>query len=130
MCWASVTLNKQVAKQDYTVYKFVKFDTFDTCKSSVYNYTYTFEKLNKLEQPLIPTKKDSIYIIDKGFHSYINLKIIYFTEDVTKGCVAECTIPKGAIYYTNAYGEVVSNQIIIHIPTILSNIKQFIENNK
>lgn len=63
MCWASVTLNKQVAKQDYTVYKFVKFDTFDTCKSSVYNYTYTFEKLNKLEQSLMPTEKDSIYIL-------------------------------------------------------------------
>lgn len=61
MCWTSVILNKQVAKQDYTVYKFVKFDTFDTCKSSVYNYTYTFEKLNKLEQSLMPTKKDSIY---------------------------------------------------------------------
>lgn len=128
MCWASVTLNKQVAKQDYTVYKFVKFDTFDTCKSSVYNYTYTFEKLNKLEQPLMPTEKDSIYIIDKGFHSYIDLKIIYFIEDVTKGCVAECTIPKGVIYYTNAYGEVVSNQIIIHIPNVLSDIKQFIKN--
>lgn len=60
MCWASVTLNKQVAKQDYTVYKFVKFDTFDTCKSSVYNYT--FEKLNKLEQSLMPTKK-IVYIL-------------------------------------------------------------------
>lgn len=130
MCWASVTLNNQVAKQDYTVYKFVKFDTFDTCKSSVYNYTYTFEKLNKLEQSLIPTKKDSIYIIDKGFHSYIDLKIIYFIEDVTKGCVAECTIPKGAIYYTNAYGEVVSNKIIVHAPAVLSDIKQFLKNSK
>lgn len=130
MCWASVTLNKQVAKQDYTVYKFVKFDTFDTCKSSVYNYTYTFEKLNKLEQSLMPIEKDSIYIIDIGFHSYIDLKIIYFIEDVTKGCVVECTIPKGAIYYTNAYGEVVSNQIIIHIPQVLIDIKQFLENSK
>lgn len=128
MCWTSVILNKQVAKQDYTVYKFVKFDTFDTCKSSVYNYTYTFEKLNKLEQSLMPTKKDSIYIIDKGFHSYINLKILYFIEDVTKGCIAECTIPKGAECYVHDYGEIVSNQIIIHIPNVLSDIKQFIKN--
>lgn len=130
MCWICSTLSKQIAKQDYTVYKLVKFDTFDTCKSLVYDYTYTFDKLNKLEQPLLVKEYNGVYIIDEGFHSYIDLRVMYFAEDMIKGCIAECTIPKGAIYYVNNYDEVVSNQIIIHKPSILSDVEQFLRNSK
>lgn len=130
MCWISNTLNKHVAKQDYTVYKLVKFDTFDTCKSLVYNYVYTFEKLYKLEQPLLGKEYYGMYTIDEGFHAYIELSIMYHAENIIEGLIAECTIPKGATYYISNYGEVVSNQIIIHKLSVLSDVEQFLKTNK
>lgn len=130
MCWTSYILSKQIAKQDYTVYKLVKFDTFDTCKSLVFNYTYTFEKLNKLEQPLLSKEYNGMYIICEGFHAYIELSIMYHAENIIEGLIAECTIPKGSTYYISNYGIVVSNQIIIHTPQVLVDTKQFLENSK
>lgn len=76
MCWVSNTLNKQIAKQDYIVYKLVKFDTFDTCESLVYHHVYTFEKLYELEQPILGKKYNNNYVIGEGFHAYINLPIM------------------------------------------------------
>lgn len=128
MCWNNDEAIKKIAKNNFTVYKLVKFDTFDTCKSLVYNYVYTFKKLHKLEYSIIVKEKNNICFIDEGFHSYTNLRILSFVEDIISGCIVECTIPKGAEYYVNNYGEAVSNQIIIHIPNVLSDIKQFIKN--
>ena len=130
MCWISNILNKQIAKQDYTVYKLVKFDTFDTCKSLVYNYVYTFEKLYELEQPLLNKEYNGTYIIYEGFHAYTELSIMYHAENIIEGLVVECTIPKGSTYYISNYGVVVSNQIIIYEPSVLSNVKQFLRNSK
>lgn len=128
MCWNNDEAIKKIAKNNFTVYKLVKFDTFDTCKSLVYNYVYTFKKLHKLEHSIIVKEKNNICFIDEGFHSYTNSRILSFVEDIISGCIVECTIPKGAEYYVNNYGEAVSNQIIIHIPNVLSDIKQFIKN--
>lgn len=130
MCWTSFTLNKQIAKQDYTVYKLVKFDTFNTCKSLVFDYVYTFEKLYELEQPLSYENCIGIYTINKGFHSYASLNAVYCIENLKETLLVECTMPKGTSYYVNKYDEVVSNQIIIHIPQVLVGIKQFLENSK
>lgn len=130
MCWTSCVLHKHKALDDFIVYKLVKFDTFNTCKSLVYNYTYEFEKLYKLESPLHVKKRNYVYIIDEGFHSCAYLHSLLYIEDSLDNLVVECTIPKGATYYRNGRGEVVSDEIIIHTPNILSKIKQFIENNK
>lgn len=130
MCWTSCVLNKCKALNDFIVYKLVKFDTFNTCKSLVYNYTYTFEKLYKLESPLIGKKHNYVYMINEGFHSCAHLHSLLYIEDSLDNLVVECTIPKGATYYVNDRDEVVSDKIIIHTPNILSKIKQFIENNK
>lgn len=130
MCWESCVLNKHKALNDFIVYKLVKFDTFNTCKSLVYNYTYTFEKLYKLESSLRGKKCNYGYMINEGFHSCAHLHSLLYIEDSLDNLVVECTIPKGATYYVNGRGEVVSDKIIIHIPNILSKIKQFIKNNK
>lgn len=130
MCWESCVLNKCKALNDFIVYKLVKFDTFNTCKSLVYNYTYTFEKLHKLESPLRGKKCNYGYMINEGFHSCAHLHSLLYIEDSLDNLVVECTIPKGAAYCINGRGEVVSDKIIIHTPNILSKIKQFIENNK
>ena len=130
MCWTNCALNKCKALDDFIVYKLVKFDTFNTCKSLVYNYTYTFEKLYKLGSPLLGKKCNYVYMINEGFHSCAYLHSLLYIEDSLDNLVVECTIPKGATYYINSHGEVVSDQIIIHTPNILSKIKQFIENNK
>ena len=130
MCWKSCVLNKCKALNDFIVYKLVKFDTFNTCKSLVFNYTYTFDKLYKLESPLRGKKRNYGYMINEGFHSCAHLHSLLYIEDSLDILVVECTIPKGATYYVNGRGEVVSDKIIIHTPNILSKIKQFIENNK
>ena len=130
MCWESCVLNKHKALNDFIVYKLVKFDTFNTCKSLVYNYTYTFEKLYKLEYSLRGKKHNDGYMINEGFHSCAHLHSLLYIEDSLDNLVVECTIPKGATYYVNGRGEVVSDKIIIHTPNILSKIKQFIKNNK
>ena len=130
MCWTSCVLNKRKALDDFIVYKLVKFDTFNTCKSLVYNYIYTFEKLYKLGFPLLSKNRNYVYIIDEGFHSCAHLHSLLYIEDSLDTLVVECTIPKGATYYVNGHGEVVSDKIIIHTPNILSKIKQFIDNNK
>ena len=130
MCWESCVLNKCKVLNDFIVYKLVKFDTFNTCKSLVFNYTYTFDKLYKLESPLRGKKRNYGYMINEGFHSCAHLHSLLYIEDSLDNLVVECTIPKGATYYVNGRGEVVSDKIIIHTPNILSKIKQFIENNK
>lgn len=130
MCWISKKLDKKIATENMTVYKLVKFDTFNTCRSLIYDYKYTFEKLYKLKHPLVCKEWSDAYIINEGFHSYANLRTMRFAEDMIKGCIAECTIPKGATYYISSFGRMVSDQIIIHIPTILSDIKQFLKNSK
>ena len=130
MCWESCVLNKCKALNDFIVYKLVKFDTFNTCKSLVFNYTYTFDKLYKLESLLRGKKRNYGYMINEGFHSCAHLHSLLYIEDSLDNLVVECTIPKGATYYVNGRGEVVSDKIIIHTPNILSKIKQFIENNK
>ena len=130
MCWTSCVLHKHKALDDFIVYKLVKFDTFNTCKSLVYNYTYIFEKLYKLESPLRGKKRNYEYIINEGFHSCAHLHSLIYIEESLDTLVVECTIPKGATYYVNGRGEVVSDKIIIHTPNILSKIKQFIDNNK
>ena len=130
MCWESCVLNKCKTLNDFIVYKLVKFDTFNTCKSLVFNYTYTFDKLYKLESPLRGKKRNYGYMINEGFYSCAHLHSLLYIEDSLDNLVVECTIPKGATYYVNGRGEVVSDKIIIHTPNILSKIKQFIENNK
>lgn len=130
MCWESCVLNKCKTLNDFIVYKLVKFDTFNTCKSLVFNYTYIFDKLYKLESPLRGKKRNYGYMINEGFHSCAHLHSLLYIEDSLDNLVVECTIPKGATYYVNGHGEVVSDKIIIHTPNILSKIKQFIENNK
>ena len=130
MCWTSSVLNKCKALDDFIVYKLVKFDTFDTCKSLIYDYIYTFEKLYELESPLRGKKRNYVYIINEGFHSCAHLHSLIYIEESLDTLVVECTIPKGAIYYRNGHGEVVSDKIIIHTPNILSKIKLFIENKK
>ena len=130
MCWESCVLNKCKTLNDFIVYKLVKFDTFNTCKSLVFNYTYTFDKLYKLESLLRGKKRNYGYMINEGFHSCAHLHSLLYIEDSLDNLVVECTIPKGATYYVNGRGEVVSDKIIIHTPNILSKIKQFIENNK
>lgn len=130
MCWESYVLNKCKTLNDFIVYKLVKFDTFNTCKSLVFNYTYTFDKLYKLESSLRGKKRNYGYMINEGFHSCAHLHSLLYIEDSLDNLVVECTIPKGATYYVNGRGEVVSDKIIIHTPNILSKIKQFIENNK
>ena len=130
MCWESCVLYKCKALNDFIVYKLVKFNTFNTCKSLVYNYTYIFEKLYKLESPLRGKKLNYEYMINEGFHSCAHLHSFIYIEESLDTLVVECTIPKGATYYVNGRGEVVSDKIIIHTPNILSKIKQFIDNNK
>lgn len=117
MCWTNKKLNRQIADNDITVYKIV-IPKDNSCTSLFKEFNYDFHK--KYTELVNINYVYGLYYINEGFHSYKSLKVARYmsaciiVNGITyEGRIAKCTIPKGAIYYTNADKEVVSNQIII-----------------
>lgn len=142
MCWCSIlTPVKQIAKEDFTVYKTLIYGN-----SKYYGYHYTLGKLEVLSKDMEIIWDAPYFEIFEGFHSYRVSKAtkaadlhnhfrLYFNDGYNDWYLDavnpfnslelyECTIPKGSIYYDNGFGEVVSNQIIVNklmdIKTLLS----------
>ena len=132
MCWIgdNITL-KKIAERDFYVYKIGKVTRDAIFISNIRGYNYVPKCLNRLV-PVIPYSLcvDS-YIIDKGYHSYkwVALDDTYpncrclclgnynsaLKESISlyKGCcIATFIVPKGAKYFENKYGHIVSSEII------------------
>lgn len=131
MCWISRKDTKQVAKRDFYVYKvgLVRGNTFI---SLFQKHIYGIKRSN----PIIPLKpvKDNwgMVTIEAGYHSYKEVAIEFYSNpnfrdiylgDAIMGFVDNlslyshlylCTfiVPKGAEYYINSRGEIVSSNII------------------
>lgn len=138
MCWISNKAEKRVAKEDIKTFK-VGIKMGDNNFRSYY-YNHYYMPLQKYETEICVVYIEGEISITKGFHSY-NPKFCRVALDINpwrtrwsvlcevkgKGgalldwyigfintlFIAECTIPKGAEYYENEFGEIVSNQIII-----------------
>ena len=110
MCWISTELDKKIAEHDITVYKIVLPCTRGT-KSLFYKFWYLF---NVTYRGTLAIKLVGFeYCITEGFHSYNTKSQVLFANQFYFKKIVKCILPKGAIYYVNGRGEVVSNQIRI-----------------
>jgi hypothetical protein len=129
MCWISNNKPERlVAKEDITVYKVVQMYPDGNILSYFNDFPY---KLREIYNTVITVKhlKDSyndFYFVEEGFHSY-NYQLEIGIDPYRNIPVADdkcggeyygvgiygmlCVIPKGAEYYVNEYGDIVSTSI-------------------
>lgn len=132
MCWISDnTTLKKIAERDFYVYKIGKVIENNIFISGIKGYSYVPNKI----VPLVPYSLCVCnciidrYIIDRGYHSYkwVALDDSYLNErclgnyypDLKESlslykhcCIATFIVPKGAEYFENKYGHIVSSEII------------------
>ena len=136
MCWISNIILKKIAERDFYVYKIGKVIENNIFISNIIEYSYVPKCPNRTIS-LVPYGRcvgnyiiDS-YIIDRGYHSYkwVALDDSYLNErylclgnydPILKEnvslykhcCIATFIVPKGAEYFENKYGHIVSSEII------------------
>lgn len=132
MCWTgNATAIKKIAERDFYVYKIGKIVENNIFISDIRGYNYVPKYPNRIV-PLVPysTCVDS-YIIDRGYHSYkwialddyypnvrclclgnYNPALKESLEEYKFCCIATFIVPKGAEYFENKYGHIVSSEII------------------
>lgn len=129
MCWITESkLEKRTASKNLKVFKVgAVFDSY--FKSYYYDFLYDFNLTYSTTVEPVCLPLGSHYILN-GFHSYNPKKCKCAVAETTgwlcvksgridldiydnTANIVECTIPKGATYYENKHGEIVSNQIII-----------------
>ena len=132
MCWTgNATAIKKIAERDFYVYKIGKVIGDDIFVSDIRGYSYIPKCPNRIVS-LIPY---NLYgggnIIDAGYHSYKQIALddyypnfrclclgnynIAFEEPLEEYkscCIATFIVPKGAEYFENKYGHIVSSEII------------------
>lgn len=117
MCWINDTCVKHIATKDIPIFKYVDEVNMQYCISLFAFFKYQYEQLYTLNSDIIVEKSNESYVINEGFHSYSMNKINRFKD--TPWLIIKGIIPKGAVYYYNFLrGEYVSNQIILHKPSI------------
>ena len=132
MCWTgNATAIKKIAERDFYVYKIGEIVENNIFISDIRGYNYVPKYPNRIV-PLVPysTCVDS-YIIDRGYHSYKWIALDEYYPNVRclclgnynpalkeslEGykfcCIATFIVPKGAEYFENKYGHIVSSEII------------------
>lgn len=125
MCWTAVNILDIIpkrAKTDIEVYKVVYYKQY----APILNYVYSINE----EEPKIKMNVILPFYISRGYHSFSNkckiekiknkliirslykeycgLFLVGSMENIHKAI-----IPKGALYFINRAGEVVSNRIIV-----------------
>ena len=141
MCWYSKNeLTKLVASKDIECYKNFRLADITFKQKSILKFKFGKKKIIQLislfEKYLyIPYKKQQIidlkpigvsynpygvedyedvgYRIDAGYHSYDTIESAKVTRFYLNEVVVKCIIPKGAEYYINDDGEIVSSTIIV-----------------
>lgn len=132
MCWIGDNIAiKKIAEKDFYVYKIGKIVGNSIFVSDIRGYNYIRECPNRIV-PLVPYGLGvGSCTIDRGYHSYkwIALDDSYpncrclclgnydpnlkeSLEGYKFCCIATFTVPKGAEYYENKYGHIVSSEII------------------
>ena len=127
MCWISNNKPERlVAKEDIAVYKVVQISPDNKILSYFNDFPY---KLGEIYDATITIKRykdeyNDFYYIEQGFHSYkykleidpfLQIPLTYdrngtkYYGDDIYGML--CIIPKGAEYYVNEFGDVVSTSI-------------------
>lgn len=132
MCWRSNdTVIKKIAESDFYVYKIGKIVWNNIFISDIMGYSYIPKRLNGVVSLVPYNLCVNNYIIDKGYHSYkwialddsysnfrclclgnYNPALKESLEGYKFCCIATFIVPKGAEYFENKYGHIVSSEII------------------
>ena len=132
MCWVgNDPAIRKTAERDFYVYKIGKVIRDDIFISDIKGYSYIPKCPNKIV-PLVPYHPyGGSYRIDRGYHSYkwialddtypncrclclgnYNPALKEYLEGYKFCCIATFIVPKGAEYFENKYGHIVSSEII------------------
>ena len=121
MCFYKTRQSKVlIAKRDIVVYKIGAYADDDSF------YPFFYQAFEYRVNQMVFTEVKFTDTINWGFHSYINCKLVSFYDKVSLySCgklilwvplltvyLGEFTIPKGATYCLNRYGEVVSDKLM------------------
>lgn len=132
MCWVGDdTAIKKIAERDFYVYKIGRVVWNNIFISDVRGYQYVPKVLNRIVPLIAYSPCIGVYRIDGGYHSYkwIALDDTYpnfrrlclgnYNSDLKDSlegykfcCIATFIVPKGAEYFENEYGHIVSSEII------------------
>ena len=132
MCWTSANATiRKVAERDFYVYKIGKIVWNTIFVSDVRGFIYAPKRPNRVVSLTVQIISRTKYIIQKGYHSYKWIAIdntnprercLYLGtyDPILKEnlslyehcCIATFIVPKGAEYFENKYGEIVSSDII------------------
>lgn len=131
MCWTGDdTAIKKIAKRNFYVYKIGNIIRDNIFVSDIRGYSYIPICSNKIVPLITYSPCIGVYMIDRGYHSYkwVALDDTYPIRCLCLGsyvpalreslegykfcCIATFIVPKGAEYYENKYGHIVSSEII------------------
>lgn len=132
MCWTgNTTAIKKIAERDFYVYKIGRVVWNGIFVSCIKNFVYHPKCPNKIIPLTVQIPCRGTCVIQEGYHSYkwiafdginshercLYLGNYYFAlkENVSlykHCCIATFIIPKGAKYYENEFGGIVSLEIV------------------
>ena len=132
MCWISEgTVIKKIAEKDFYVYKIGRVPWNGIFISDIKNFEYIPKSRNKIVSLIVQSPCIGTYIIQEGYHSYKWVaidnthpgnKCLYIgnyipslkisLEEYKHCCVGTFIIPKGAEYFEDKCGYIVSSDII------------------
>lgn len=132
MCWIGDNIIlKKIAERDFYVYKIGKIVKNNIFISDIRGYNYVPKCPNRTVHLVPNSLCVGNYIIDRGYHSYkwialddyypncrclclgnYNPALKESLEGYKFCCIATFIVPKGAEYFENKYGHIVSSEII------------------
>ena len=132
MCWTGDdTAVRKIAERDFYVYKIGKIIWNNIFISDIRGHYYAPIRPNKIVPLIAYSPCIGVYRIDRGYHSYkwVALDDTYpnfrclclgsydpalreSLEGYKFCCIATFIVPKGAEYFENKYGHIVSSEII------------------
>lgn len=131
MCWVGTKAIQKIAEKDFYVYKIGRVVWNGNFVSYIKNFNYIPKFRNRTVFLMVQISCRCTYVIQEGYHSYKWIafdnidsyeRCLYLgnynpalKEDVylyKHCCIATFIVPKGAKYYENEYGGIVSSEII------------------
>lgn len=131
MCWLGTEAIQKIAEKDFYVYKIGRVLENGNFVSCIRNFVYNPKCSNKIIPLTVQIPCRGTCVIQEGYHSYkwiaidntnphercLYLGNYYFAlkENVSlykHCCIATFIVPKGAKYYENEFGGIVSSEII------------------
>lgn len=131
MCWTDNKAIEKIAERDFYVYKIGKVVWDNIFVSDIRGYNYVPKCPNRIISLIPLCLFDHTNIIQEGYHSYkwialddtypnnrclclgnYNSALKESLEGYKFCCIATFIVPKGAKYFENKYGHIVSSEII------------------